>query len=82
MFTHPRPAPFGRPHQLANTYARVGVETNVNVASPHKLIALLFDGLADSLVIARSAMAAGQMRPSARPSSARPGSSRKASRPA
>lgn len=35
---------FGSPHSGANAYAKVGVETGVVAASPHKLIVMLFDG--------------------------------------
>ncbi len=46
----------GRASALANAYARVGVETSVNVASAHQLIQLLFDGYIDSVMQARAAM--------------------------
>jgi flagellar protein FliS len=41
-------------------YSNVGVETSVVDASPHKLVALLFDGLFESIGQARAAIAAGQ----------------------
>ena len=52
-----------RPHMpsLASTYARVGVETGAADASPHKLIAMLYDGLDEALARARGALAAGQV---------------------
>jgi flagellar protein FliS len=40
-------------------YQNVGVETGVVDASPHKLVALLFDGFFEALGRARAAMAAG-----------------------
>jgi flagellar secretion chaperone FliS len=46
---------------LANTYARVGVETGAADASPHKLITMLFDGFDDALARARGALASGQV---------------------
>ncbi len=46
------------PH--AQMYSQVGVETGVQGASPHKLVAMLFDGYFESLMRARAAMAAGQ----------------------
>jgi flagellar secretion chaperone FliS len=50
---------FGRaPH--AQMYSRVGVETGVQNASPHKLVAMLFEGYFESLLRAKAAMAAGQ----------------------
>lgn len=41
----------------ANAYARVGVQTGVASADPHKLIGMLFDGVQANLGIARHAMA-------------------------
>lgn len=35
---------FGSTNNGANAYAKVGVETGVGAASPHKLIVMLFDG--------------------------------------
>jgi flagellar secretion chaperone FliS len=45
----------------AQMYSRVGVETGVQGASPHKLVAMLFDGYFESLMRAKAAMAAGQI---------------------
>jgi flagellar secretion chaperone FliS len=44
------------PH--AQMYSQVGVETSVQGASPHKLVAMLFEGYFESLVLAKAAMAA------------------------
>jgi flagellar protein FliS len=41
-------------------YQQVGVETAVDAATPHQLVALLFDGLLEALAQARGAMHAGQ----------------------
>jgi flagellar secretion chaperone FliS len=50
-------SPYGRaPH--AQMYSQVGVETGVQAASPHKLVAMLFDGYFESLMRAKAAMAA------------------------
>ena len=46
---------------LAHAYRRVGVETSVEDASPHRLVELLFDGYAESIVQARGAMRNGQV---------------------
>ncbi|WP_298234199.1 flagellar export chaperone FliS [uncultured Azohydromonas sp.] len=46
---------------LAQTYHQIGVETGVNTASPHKLVAMLFDGLLASLTLAQGAMAQGDI---------------------
>src|SRR5471032_2514288 len=61
MFTSAHPTSFGRPQGFAQAYARVGVETSVNSASAHQLIALLFNGFMDSLVLAKGAMRARQI---------------------
>jgi flagellar secretion chaperone FliS len=65
---HASPHPFatarfgaGRRPATAQLYSRVGVETSVVDASPHKLVALLFDGLFESIARARAAMAAGSV---------------------
>lgn len=47
--------------RMASTYKKVGVESNVESASPHALITLLFDGLLDSLNTAKVHMAAGNI---------------------
>jgi flagellar protein FliS len=46
---------------MANTYARVAVETGAADASPHKLIMMLLDGFDDAVARARGALAAGQI---------------------
>jgi flagellar protein FliS len=45
----------------ASLYARVGVETGVSSASPHRLVAMLFDGFADAVVQAKGALQGGQV---------------------
>ncbi len=61
MFTSALPTSFGRPQGFAQAYARVGVETSVNSASAHQLIALLFNGFMDCIVLAKGAMRARQI---------------------
>ncbi|MET0383197.1 MAG: flagellar export chaperone FliS [Burkholderiaceae bacterium] len=61
MFTSAPPSPSTRFQGFAQAYARVGVETSVNSASAHQLIALLFNGFMDSVVTARGAMRARQI---------------------
>jgi flagellar protein FliS len=59
---------FASPHPLRSTqraprgglYQQVGVETRVSVATPHQLVALLFDGFMEALAQARGALRAGQ----------------------
>ena len=45
----------------AGAYARVGVETLAMSASPHQLIAMLFDGAKTAIGMARHHMAAGEI---------------------
>jgi flagellar protein FliS len=61
MFYAPTSSPFGRSGGMANAYRQVGVETSVHAASPHRLIAMLFDGYMDALTTARGAMRQGQV---------------------
>jgi flagellar secretion chaperone FliS len=61
MFTSALSSSFGRPQGFAQAYARVGVETSVNAASAHQLIALLFNGFMESIVLAKGAMRARQI---------------------
>jgi flagellar secretion chaperone FliS len=50
---------YRRPQQFAAAYRQVGAETAVSGASPHKLVAMLFDGFMDALAQAQGAMRAG-----------------------
>lgn len=52
---------FGSPIRGANAYAKVGVETGVIAASPHKLIVMLFEGAQIALNNALQYMAAGNI---------------------
>lgn len=57
-------ATFAQPramHTLANAYQQIGLETATAGATPHKLIALLFDGFQDAVARARGAMQARQI---------------------
>lgn len=47
---------FGSFSNRASAYARVGVETGVSTADPHKLILMLFDGALLSIGTASAAM--------------------------
>lgn len=54
-------SPFApRHHRPGNVYTRVGLETEVHDASPHRLIAMLFDGLQSALAQAEGAIQTGQ----------------------
>lgn len=57
------PSPFrGTPSRpSAGIYAQVAVETGVTTADPHKLVALLFDGLIDAIAQARGALKDGRI---------------------
>jgi flagellar secretion chaperone FliS len=52
---------FGTARSGANAYAKVGVETGVMAANPHKLIVMLFDGAMSSLVTAQMHLKAGNI---------------------
>jgi flagellar protein FliS len=45
----------------ASAYKRVGIETSVDNADPHKLVVLLFDALTQTLGSARLAMQSGDI---------------------
>ncbi|MBH9552752.1 flagellar export chaperone FliS [Inhella gelatinilytica] len=54
-------SPFASRHQRPNNvYSRVGLETEVHSASPHRLIAMLFEGLFTALAQAQGALEAQQ----------------------
>lgn len=42
-------SPFAARNQRATLYAKVGLETDVQSASPHRLVAMLFDGAFDAM---------------------------------
>ena len=50
---------FGSTRSGANAYAKVGLETGVIAASPHKLIVMLFEGAIAAINIASAHMQAG-----------------------
>lgn len=52
---------FGSPYSGANAYAKVGLETGVVAASPHKLIVMLFDGALAALATALQHMQTGNI---------------------
>ena len=52
---------FGSMQRGVNAYAKVGLETSVISASPHKLIVLLYDGAVAALKTAANHMAAGRI---------------------
>ncbi|MBV8501831.1 MAG: flagellar export chaperone FliS [Paucibacter sp.] len=54
-------SPFGQRGSGASLYSRVGVETDVGSASPHRLVALLFEGVFTAMNQARAAIQAGDL---------------------
>jgi len=52
---------FGSMQRGVNAYAKVGMETSVISASPHKLIVLLYDGALAAIKSAANHMAAGHI---------------------
>jgi flagellar secretion chaperone FliS len=52
---------FSQGHAGANAYARVGVETGVMGASPHRLIVLLYQGARQAIAQARMYLQQGQV---------------------
>lgn len=56
MFSSPLAGTAGRSPQFPSAYRQVGVQTAVADATPHQLIAMLFDGFLDALAEARGAM--------------------------
>jgi flagellar secretion chaperone FliS len=61
MYASPNPFRGNPSRPSAGMYAQVGVETGVTTADPHKLVALLFDGLIDSIAQARGALKDGRV---------------------
>ena len=51
---------FGSSRSGANAYAKVGLETGVIAASPHKLIVMLFEGAMTAVTAALGHMQAGE----------------------
>jgi len=48
-------------HAFAGAYRKVGVETGVPAASPHRLVTMLFDGFNDAIAQARIALQQGEI---------------------
>lgn len=54
-------SPFAARNQRASLYAKVGLETDVQAASPHRLVAMLFDGVFDAMQQAGTAIREGNV---------------------
>ncbi len=61
MFSSAQPMAFGRPPQFAQAYRKIAAETGITDASPHRLVAMLYDGFMESVAEARGAMRAGEI---------------------
>jgi flagellar protein FliS len=61
MFASSYPSPVGVRRQLGGLYQQVGLETQLAGASPHHLVAMLFDGYMEAVAQARGAMRSGQI---------------------
>ena len=61
MFASPYPPRSMSRARPGNLYSQVGVETGVSGATPHQLVALLFDGFMEALAQGRGAMRSGQI---------------------
>ncbi len=48
-------------HRAIGAYAQVGIETSVVDATPHRLIAMLFDGVRSAIHLAMAAMQRGDV---------------------
>jgi flagellar protein FliS len=62
MFSAPITFPASRARQFAGAYQQVGVQTMVSNASPHQLVAMLFDGFFAAIARGRGAMRSGDVR--------------------
>ena len=54
-------SPFAARNQRATLYAKVGLETDVQAASPHRLVAMLFDGTFEAMAQATQAIQSGNV---------------------
>lgn len=61
MFTAPNPYANSQRRAIPAAYQQIGVTTAVDGASPHKLVAMLFDALQSEIVAARGAMQRGDI---------------------
>jgi flagellar protein FliS len=61
MFASPYSSRAPRGPLRGGLYQQVGVETRLSSASPHQLVAMLFDGYMEAVAQARGALRAGQI---------------------
>lgn len=58
MYGNTSSSPFSGRAQRATMYSKVGLETDVQGASPHRLVSMLFDGVFEAMSQARGAIQA------------------------
>lgn len=61
MYAPHAASPFGHAHPFANMYRSIGVNTGVDAADPHRLIAMLYEGFMDAVAQARGALKVGDI---------------------
>lgn len=61
MFASTYPSRSAPRQMMGGLYQQVGVETRLTSASPHQLVAMLFDGYMEAVAQARGAMRDGQI---------------------
>ncbi|GMV45506.1 MAG: hypothetical protein AMXMBFR66_09040 [Pseudomonadota bacterium] len=61
MFTSPQASRHPAARQHGGLYQQIGVESQVAVASPHTLVAMLFDGFMEAIAVARGALREGRL---------------------
>ena len=54
-------SPFAAPQRASHLYTKVSVDTAITTASPHRLVAMLFEGLFESMAQARGAIRSGDI---------------------
>jgi flagellar protein FliS len=59
MFASPQPKRHSRASHPGSLYQQVGIETRLSGASPHQLVAMLFEGWMTAVAQARGALRAG-----------------------
>jgi flagellar protein FliS len=61
MYSTATSTPFGRQPQFAQAYRNMAAQTGIADASPHRLVAMLYDGFLEALAEARGAMRAREI---------------------
>jgi len=54
-------SPFAAPQRAGHMYTKVSLDTAIAAASPHRLVAMLFEGLFESMAQARGAIRGGDV---------------------